>query len=531
MQKLYKDIPSLFSLSPHVRRVRVSKLYSLCAVVDRLPEAQPFATASLVDEISHRTTQPPVTETGHEGIAYVVLPKKAGTRLNPISPDQACIDFLTHTHTDVQGRHCDRIRVPLANTVFQTGEPSTMFSSMWNLYTRTGKLSMTRRESLHSHTINLSAVRQETPESGSATVMTPPFQEAPRLSIPLLPLTIPRQVDGHMGNIIRSIVGPDGVKITAATELEQVVPQYFKSRNEPAQATSAWALVIPKEVAHLSTKDTMSLVSDVANTNAERLGTEASLLQGFQSLWQQDPPSWNITVQKALARGARLHKVLSGGGGWGKKAGLLSLDPTPLGPPQKISKADGMQDEGSAEDDYDSVEDFSTALKPVVQDGDYIQFFISAAPTQQSEDGATLEHLLNTEEAADNGAWTWEFGVVPSTVDTIPGGSWQHTGDPSTEIVAFRGTFGALAERGLTLMRGLNVHDDTGFAQKDLNTTMIDVPFSRWSAVRLLPKHKLTTTVGDLQNKVRNEGPGNNSRMRQPYQHHSWDSDNAGNPP
>jgi hypothetical protein len=528
VQKLYSDIPNLSSLA-HDERTR--KLYSLCAVVDRLPEPQPFGTASLADEISQRATQPPVTETGHEGIAYVVLPRKAGAVINPVLNDQACIDFLAHTHTDVQGRHCDRIRVPLANTVFQTGEQSTMFSSKWNLDTLTGKLSMTRRKSLHSHTINLSAVRYNKPTPSSATEMIPLVQEAPRLSIPLLPLTIPRQVDGHMGNIIRSIVGPDGVKITAATELEQVVPQYFKSRNEPAQATSAWALVIPKDTAHLSTMDTVSLVSGMVATDSERLGSEAGLLQGFQSLWQQDPPSWNVTVQEALARGARLHKVLSGGGGWGKKAGLLSLDPTPLGPPQKSSKANGIQDKGSEEDDHNSVEDFSTALKPVVHDGDYIQFFISASPTQQSDDGKTLEHLHSTEEAAGNGAWTWEFGVVPSTVDTIPGGSWQHTGDPSTEIVAFRGTFGALAEGGLTLMRGLNVHNDTGYAQTDLNTTMVDVPFSRWSAVRLLPKHKLTTTVGDLQNRIGKEGPGNNGRMRQPYQHHSWDSDNAGNPP
>lgn len=521
MQKLYKDIPNLSSLSLDVR---TAKLYTLCAVVDRLPEAQPFGTASLVDEIGHRATQPPVTETGHEGIAYAVLPRKAGALLNPISPDQACIDFLAHTHTDVKGRHNDRIRVPLANTVFQTGEPSTMFSSRWNLDTYKGKLSMTRRKSLHSHTINLSAVPQDKP---TPAPLAPISQEVTRLSIPLLPLTVPRQVDGHMGNIIRSIVGPDGVKITAATELEQIVPQYFKSRNEPAQATSAWALIIPKQVAHLATKVTMSLV----DTNAERPDSAASLLQGFQSLWQQDPPRWNNTVQEALARGARLHKVLSGGGGWGKKAGLLSLDPTPLGPPQKIEKANGEQNEGSVEDDYNSVEDFSTALKPVVRDGDYIQFFISAAPTQQSDGGATLEHLHNLEEAAGNGAWTWEFGVVPSTVDKIPGGSWQHTGDPSTKIVAFRGAFGALAEGGLTLMRGLNVHYDTGFAQKDLNTTMIDVPFSRWSAVRLMPKHRVTTTVGDLLDRVKYEGPEKSYRIRQPYQHHSWESDNAGNPP
>lgn len=304
-----------------------------------------------------------------------------------------------------------------------------------------------------------------------------------------------------MGNIIRGVIGSDGNKITASTELEQVVPQYFKSRGEPAQATSAWALVIPKTHAPYAIKATSKLLfaqagADLENTRPDDY--EHWEQKGQEALWQSDPPHWNSMVQASLTYGARLHKVLSGGGGWGKKAGLLSLDPVPFGAPvySKPTKE-------STQDDFESVDDFSTALKPVVEDGDFIQFFISPAATQ-AEDVTAFQHLKEVEGFTGKQAWSWEFGVVPSTIDSIPGGSWQHTEAASEEMVVFRGSFGALTEGGLTLMRGRRLHLKTGVTYP-LHTTTIDVPFSRWSAVRLFPKEGVQTmTVGEAGRAVRN---------------------------
>ena len=309
-----------------------------------------------------------------------------------------------------------------------------------------------------------------------------------------------------MGNIIRGIVGPDEVKITASTELEQVVPQYFKSRGEPAQATSAWALVMPKDKADSTIRDTKQLIFNQSGTNPENLSPEDYKYweqKGFETLWQEDLPRWNIMVQEAILRGARLHRVLSGGGGWGKKAGLLSLDPMPIGAPaRQLPTEDGMAD------DFDSVDEFSTALKPVVKDGDFIQFFISAATPQGKDDVSAFEDLKRLEESTGGDAWSWEFGIIPSTVDSIPGGSWQHTGKASEDVVVFKGSFGALTEGGLTLMRGCGVNKKTGIAEVNLNTTTIDVPFSRWSAIRLHPKKGIEThRVGDFSKKANTEGP------------------------
>lgn len=489
LQKLYQDIPSLSGETPTIR--------AICAVVDRLPEAQLVGNGSeskpLLEEFAYRARQPPVSETGHEGIAYVVLPAGAEVSAQPkLSGEFGCIDFLAHTHTDSPGSHYSRVRVPLANTVFQTGEPSTLISSTWKWSESDGRFNVVSRDVGKTAVVNLSA---EIESSKKASIESHLHREAPALSVPLVPLTVPRQVEGYMGNIIRGVVGPDGVKITASTELERVVPHYFKSRNEPAQATSAWALVIPKTQVQLSAEDTTRLIFNRLDTDPESLSPEdfeTWSQKGFEALWQQHPPRWNVMVQEALMRGARLHKVLSGGGGWGKKAGLLSLDPMPVGAPaRKAPLQDGMAD------DFDSVDEFSMALKPVIQDGDFIQFFISAAPAQGTDDAAAFQRLKQLEKNADSGAWSWEFGVIPSTVDSIPGGSWQHTGEASGDLAVFRGSFGALSEGGLTLMHGLSIDSKTGAAEKDINTTMVDVPFSRWSAVRLNSKDAASRKVND----------------------------------
>ncbi|KAJ4993363.1 6-phosphogluconate dehydrogenase, partial [Stagonosporopsis vannaccii] len=495
LAKLYKHLPK--------RPRPLPRLQAVCAVVDRLPEAKAAGDDAGLEAFTHRARHPPVAETGYEGIAYVVLHPKALASAQPnIADHLGCIDFLAHTHTDADGRNYSRVRLPLANTVFQTGEPATLIHSSWEWvryenspkeWHRAGD-ELVRRAQRRRNTavINLSTAGTKT----APVLLRGLRQEAPVLSIPLLPLTMPRQVDGHMGNIIRGIIGPNDVKMTASTELEQVVPRFFNSRGEPAQATSAWALVIPKDKARAAIEATQQLILDARETDVESPSPDnykTREQQGFESLWQQQPPLWNVMVQEALTRGARLHKVLSGGGGWGKKAGLLSLDPVPVGPPLR----EALVKDGGA-DDYDSVDDFSTALKPVVEDGDFIQFFISAVPAAQGEDATVFRRLKHVEEASEGHPWSWEFGVVPSTVDSIPGGSWQHTGAPSEEMAVFRGTFGALSEGGLTLMQGRALDEKTGMAEENTHTTMVDVPFSRWSAIRLHPRRGVETgSVGD----------------------------------
>ncbi|KZM20866.1 hypothetical protein ST47_g8017 [Ascochyta rabiei] len=429
--------------------------HAICAVVDKLPAATPLRGHDVFRQVGTRAAGPPVNETGFEGIAYLALPAKAELSALPQLPAElACIDFLAHTHTQSKGRRTDRIRVPLANTVFHTGESTTLIKSTWERRSHGSAFQRRTRVVRNAAAINLSA---EDPKLAHP----PPthiFQEASALSIPLVPLTSPRQVDGHMGNIIRGLVRPDGSKMTASTELEQVVPRYFNARAEPAQATSAWALVIPNAKAQWATTKTREwLHSDsAASAGSEapdpanhlpRSPQEEETLESWEAFWQKDPPLWSLSIQKLIAMGARLHKVLS----------------VPLGAPVPHKKTS----EGGEADGFDS-------------------FFIS--PTvARTQHVSTFQHLKSLEQSAPRHAWSWEFGVVPSTVDSMPGGSWQHTTSASEDMVVFRGSFGALTEGSLTLMRGLGADPKTGLAQP-LGATSIDVPFSRWSGIRLLPK-------------------------------------------
>ncbi|KAF3047170.1 hypothetical protein E8E12_011536 [Didymella heteroderae] len=465
LAKLYRD------------RRGSAQVHAVCAVVDRLPQpthirgrdgGNPIQAA-----LKERAIHPPVNETGVEGIAYVTLPHKATLSAQPtVSGEHGCIDFLAHTKTTKRGRYHDRVRVPLANTVFQTGAPSTLISSSWSP-SSSGRLERKSREPLKTLAIDLSAQRLAL----ASQTTSPRHHDVPTLSIPLVPLTFPRQVDGHMGNIIRGLIDADGNKMTASTELEQVVPRYFETRGESPRATSAWAVVIEKRASRLLiNQDSQELLA----TSDTALGPSDQ--QGLERFWREDPPRWNQRVQHSFFQGARLHKVLSGGGGWGKKAGLLSLDPMPIGPPQAepAAKMDG---------DYETVDEFSTALKPVVKDGDYIQFFISPAVSQDQDVG--VQYSLDQASPSDTSEkqpWSWEFGVIPSTIDSIPGDSPQTLSEASGEITVHKGTFGALTEGGLTLMRGSGMDEKTGIAEKEFNTTTIDVPFARWSAMRLVPK-------------------------------------------
>ncbi|KAJ4370211.1 hypothetical protein N0V86_008948 [Didymella sp. IMI 355093] len=476
LAKLYKHLPAS------------TPVHAVCAVVDRLPLPHYTCSAEgenpINAELKHRAIHPPVNETGVEGIAYVALPHKATLSAQPtLNGEHGCIDFLAHTHTTKDGRYHDRVRVPLANTVFQTGVPSTLIASSWSP-SSSGKLEKTSREPLKTLAIDLSAQRLE----AASQTTSPRYHDVPTLSIPLVPLTSPRQVHGHMGNIIRGLVDADGNRMTASTELEQVVPRYFKSRGESPHATSAWALVVRGRAAR------RLVYQDSKLGSSESENTDNDQPQALERLWLANPPQWDRRVQYAFFQKGRLHKVLSGGGGWGKKAGLLSLDPMPVGPPQAEQAL-------KTDDDYETVNDFSTALQPVVGDGDYIQFFVSPAVAQEPYAGvhAFLEQEDTPSASGKMKVWSWEFGVIPSTIDAIPGDSPQNSPEAPGDVTVHRGAFGALTEGGLTLMRGADMDEKTGIARRDFNTTTIDVPFARWSAMRLVPKEGIKLqTAGEL---------------------------------
>jgi hypothetical protein len=450
-------------------------IQTLCAVVDKLPSGRPLSQDALKAEVMERSRAPPTGEPGYEGVAFVTLPAAASvSSTSPRSPEKGAIDFIFAGPGEGESDFSDTWRLPLANTVFQTGVPTTMMLSSWAFDGAKDRLELLKKTDITHHGIAANAKSNYTDDQVST------------LAIPLLPLTFPRKVEGYMGNIIRSVVGPDGESITASSELERVVPRFFKARGEPAQPTTAWALVLPKTKRPLQrTREMLSKrLSSEEKASKKQLPDEM-----WDRMWRYSYPSWNRLVPMALAEGARLHRVLSGGGGWGKKAGLLSLDPVPVSEEIPIRMED-------ATSDFDGPGDFSEALTPVVGEGDAIQFFISPTPPARPwvEGSSEFGKLRALPTSGSHG---WEIGTVPSTVDSLPGGSWQHTVTDEKYVAVFRNTFGALAEGGLTLTRRQRrVHTKP---LEVIATTTVDVPYSRFWTARLAEETDSSTNVRESE--------------------------------
>lgn len=429
-------------------------VHSLCAVVDKLPTGQALKFGDAEVAASSRARNPPVSESGLEGIAYAVVPHtRPNASISSVPGGSAILEFVTQRPDDV---HSEKVKLPLANTIFQTGTPSTMFFSTWAHDVVGNQLKMIENAEASYHVVDLGA-RKGTPEH---TVSA--------LGVPLLPLTLPRSVNGSMGNIIRQFVGPDGKPLKASLELEEAVPRFFSARGQPPQTTTVWALVMPREIHERMRNRTWKLQSMFLDRTEKEAAAKIDL---WERLWKSEPPCWNTLVQFALSNGARLHRVLSGGGGWGKKAGLLSLDPV-----SAVSR-------GKTEDIIPSSilgdpEDLASTLTPVARDGDAVQFFISPVSTMSAE-ASRMPRAAQAASSED--FWSLEFGSIPSTIDEAPGQSWQYLDSSSDEISVFQNSFGALSEKGMELtMTTRRPEHDTAVRA---NTTMIDAPFSRLSIV------------------------------------------------
>ncbi|KAF2000954.1 hypothetical protein P154DRAFT_191386 [Amniculicola lignicola CBS 123094] len=440
-----------------------ARVQALVAVVDKLPVPQ-YLNLGLpnLDLVNQREQYPPVWDTGLEGVTYRTMSLADASRsvVRSTRDQKGTLSFISSGFHSRRVSSTKTLELPLANTVFQTGSTTTMALSSWEWGPESNFVRKEKSDLVHQaiHIYDsppYPAFDPKMPNSLSTT------------SIPLVPLTIPRVVEASMGNILRRITGPDGESATASEELEQMVPQYFAARGLTPQSISVWALLIPHSETSFIEDQTASILQSSQLSNHL-----VKLSEPWQSLWSSNPPIWNDLGQQAISRGARLHRVISGGGGWGKKAGLLSLDPSING----LEHADS-----STESFAEGPEDLSSALQEVVRPGDSIQFFASPIPDDALPADEDVLRKLDTDTAVDQACtvWGWEFGTVPSTVDAVPNSSWQHRNkSTSNQIYVTRNCFGALAEGGMTLRESRSDRLD---GAESVEQTQVDVPFSRFS--------------------------------------------------
>jgi hypothetical protein len=438
------------------------KVHALCAVVDKLPTPQYIQSsgenANAENPTWRRAREPPVWDTGHEGMAYASLDLSDSVSLpQPAADEAGSISFLTSEGSEGR-RNCTTLRLPLANTIFQTGLPTTMTHYTFENAKETSGFTLRAKENLTHHGLKL--LHQKATTMSSST-----------LAIPLIPLCFPRPVRASMGNILRQISDgtPANQNQPASQELESLVPQFHKSRGEPSQAMAVWALVIPEALQQALRQKTRNILKKLR-------GKENSSVSNYwEPLWRSNPVMWNELVWNAIKSGARLHRVLSGGGGWGKKAGLLSLDPVITSTESESSASQKFSDQ------LDGPGDLSSALHPVAHPGDAVQFFVSPPELDRNLGKIDLDLAKQNELKNSSLPWQCDFGTIPSTIDALQATSWQHNPSDSNEVFVFRNSFGALAEGGMSVRRyrWSESHDSMSV----VGGTKVDVPFSRFYSV------------------------------------------------
>lgn len=153
---------------------------------------------------------------------------------------------------------------------------------------------------------------------------------------------------------------------------------------------------------------------------------------------------------------------MSGGGGWGPKAGLLSLDPrnsvdTPV-VQNPITMDDGPND--------------ASTFEGPGSKGHLIQFFVA-------HHSAIRLPRIST-EALKKGSTV--IGVVPSTIDEIPAAEVYMSEPP--KLFTHLGFFGAQSERGFSVRSAMQEMSEDGQElrwkiRRRAFCTKIDVPFAQ----------------------------------------------------
>ncbi|KAI4602654.1 hypothetical protein KJ359_007871 [Pestalotiopsis sp. 9143b] len=288
-------------------------------------------------------------------------------RAASVSVAPACPGQPFHSH----------VTIPMANTIFQNGRRSTLFATRYERAARGGRFEATLTLDKTAQAIEV------TTEAG------PRF--APRL--PLVPLAPPREIAAGLGNIVRQVV-VGGRPAPASRELEDLIPRLLEARGR-RDTVGVWAVVVPPHVIR-------------EHDAFKNIRPFSECLDGSLSEKDLVKLNWECLSQVGT-HGLRVHKILSGGGGWGAKQGLLSLDPeTSYDAPEQEDIDDFIKafearfrskDESSAAAAEASAgEEDSSAVAP----GSYLLFCAQA----ELESGG-----LNVEIGGEGGRG-WNFGVA-----------------------------------------------------------------------------------------------------------------------
>jgi hypothetical protein len=154
---------------------------------------------------------------------------------------------------------------------------------------------------------------------------------------------------------------------------------------------------------------------------------------------------------------------VSGGGGWGAKQGLLSLDPQ--------TKYNTVNEARFDFSDASLEEQQTSALGNIAQEGASIQFFVAG---KHRENGESVAY-----DVTGIVRKTVVLGGVPSTVDDVPKSNQEN---PDKKLYSLPGHFGCVSESGIYLqdkdLISMSTGEITSTEPKAVPQTKIDLPFS-----------------------------------------------------
>ena len=392
---------------------REKEIQSLLAIVDRLPGPVTDDASSKKPESSPHHD----SACGHEGVAVYVDSVNFDAELVPsvenVNATTPVVRFIVYGRTDSWSR-TNYVEMPPANTLFVNGTESTMLRHRWGV-------------NPFPHGPRLRLVSG--PESlRSLDVFLPGRQYS--IHLPLQVLTESREIAAGMGNIISRLrISPDTETISASSELERKVPEYLATKHAEKGKFGVFALVSPPRVDEKS-KPEWKL--DFSDTNLDKTSERH--------------------LRQALLNGAHLHRVTSGGGGWGSKQGLLSLDPA-----YSFTELRGSDFMGAMTNFRGDEADGSDM--DVAKPGDHVQFFATYTPTRQqhSQDIATQAGEEVDTSQWENSRWTAGgsrqivMGVIPTEDESVAPAPVDQQTRP--KIFSLPHQFGMLSEGGACLRK------------------------------------------------------------------------------
>ena len=360
----------------------------LTAVVDSIPFPSSFPG---LDESGEAAVQ---ADSVREGFSIAVLDEEfsapslwSGSDSRSMSADDPSVISFKFVGIE-QGELI--LHLPLANTVFVNGKVGTMHVQRWMKDgSKDEGAPFVLYDSVNSNNQTLNMLSSHTTARPNSTA---------DIRSHLRQLTHPRTVRAVTGNILRQISGDDGVVQPASREIEVLINQALREGHLEEGPVDVWALVEPKDQL-----DRASLAKSP------------------------------VDLMSSFLQGGRIYKVLSGGGGWGQKQGLLALDPR-----SRFEKEDILSED---DEEASGMELFANLVNP----GETITFLISDKTSKRYEaSSANFNHATTSFNfgSADPG-----YEDEPCSCESNPSGRVA----PADRFTYIPNHFGMSSARGIYL--------------------------------------------------------------------------------